>query len=124
MARAAGRAEVRGRILRRLRSTGRATVRELAAELGVSTVTVHRHLAELEREGVIARPRGAAQLLPRPARPSSDYADAAAARSSPRRLSRAGRWPFCHRQAEPSLSMAPRRACAWRARLRARSHRS
>jgi len=59
----ANRVETRGRILRHLRDTGRATVDDLAAALGVSTVTVHRHLATLEGEGVIARPRGGAQLL-------------------------------------------------------------
>lgn len=59
----ATRAEARHRILNRLRASGRATVHELAIELGVSPVTVHRYLAGLEREGVIARPRGAAQLL-------------------------------------------------------------
>lgn len=72
------RPEARSLILRRLRGTGRATVRELASELRVSTVTVHRHLAELETEGVIARPRGAAQLLHTPARASANYEDRAA----------------------------------------------
>ena len=62
---------MRGRILRRLRASGRTTVQELAAELGVSAVTVHRHLAGLEREGVIARPRGSAQLLDAVGAPSS-----------------------------------------------------
>ena len=53
----------RERILQRLRLSGSATVRELAEELGVSSVTVHRHLARLEGEGLIARPRGSARLL-------------------------------------------------------------
>ncbi len=74
----AGRDDVRGRITRRLRVTGRSTVRELADELGVSTVTVHRHLATMESEGLIARPRGAAQLLPASHSPSSDYVERAA----------------------------------------------
>lgn len=73
------RAEMRGRIVRRLQATGRATVHDLAAELGVSTVTVHRHLAGLEQEGVIARPRGAAQLLQTRDAASADYAARAAA---------------------------------------------
>ncbi len=53
----------RERILRRLRSGATAGVRELSEELGVSPVTVHRHLARLEAEGLIARPRGGARLL-------------------------------------------------------------
>jgi DeoR/GlpR family transcriptional regulator of sugar metabolism len=72
------RAEARRRILLRLRASGRALVRELAAELGVSPVTVHRHLAVLEREGVIARPRGAAQLLDSAFPAASAYAERAA----------------------------------------------
>lgn len=76
------RAEARARILRHLRSSGRATVDELATELGVSAVTVHRHLAGLEEEGVIARPRGAAQLLHTAAAASSAYADRAAAHTT------------------------------------------
>lgn len=72
------RVAARDHIVRRLRSSGRATVRELAAELGVSTVTVHRHLAHLEAEGVVARPRGAAQLLHAPLATSSSYAERAA----------------------------------------------
>ena len=39
------------------------SVRELAADLGVSAVTIHRYLARLEQEGLIARPRGGARLL-------------------------------------------------------------
>jgi DeoR/GlpR family transcriptional regulator of sugar metabolism len=53
----------RERILRRLRSGSTTSVRELSAELGVSPVTVHRHLAKLEADGLIARPRGGARLL-------------------------------------------------------------
>lgn len=53
----------RERILRRLRTGGTASVRDLAEELGVSPVTVHRHLARLESDGLIARPRGGARLL-------------------------------------------------------------
>lgn len=55
--------EGRERILHRLRANGSASVRELAGELGVSPVTVHRYLARLESEGLIARPRGGARLL-------------------------------------------------------------
>jgi DeoR/GlpR family transcriptional regulator of sugar metabolism len=55
--------EGRERILQRLRANGTASVRELAEELGVSPVTVHRHLARLATEGLIARPRGGARLL-------------------------------------------------------------
>jgi DeoR/GlpR family transcriptional regulator of sugar metabolism len=55
--------EGRERILQRLRANGSASVRALAEELGVSPVTVHRHLARLESEGLIARPRGGARLL-------------------------------------------------------------
>jgi DeoR/GlpR family transcriptional regulator of sugar metabolism len=52
----------RERVLRRLRADGSASVRDLAREMGVSTVTVHRYLAKLESEGVIARQRGGARL--------------------------------------------------------------
>ena len=52
----------RERILRKLRVGGSASVRELQEELGVSMVTVHRHLARLESEGLITRPRGGARL--------------------------------------------------------------
>ncbi len=65
----------RAHILRRLRSSGRATVKELAAELDVAAVTVHRHLAALEVEGLIARPRGGAQLLAPPDGMSAEYAE-------------------------------------------------
>lgn len=71
----APRAETRERILRRLRALGRVSISDLAAELGVSPVTVHRHLATLEGEGLISRPRGGAQLLPAAAVASSDYAN-------------------------------------------------
>jgi DeoR family fructose operon transcriptional repressor len=53
-------------------------VRDLAAELGVSAVTVHRHLAALERDGLIARPRGAAQLLDPAGAAATAYAERAA----------------------------------------------
>jgi DeoR/GlpR family transcriptional regulator of sugar metabolism len=53
----------RERILRRLRSGSTASIRELSEEIGVSPVTIHRHLAKLEAEGIIARPRGGARLL-------------------------------------------------------------
>ncbi len=53
----------RERILQLLRSSGSASVRELADDLGVSPVTIHRYLARLESDGLIARPRGGARLL-------------------------------------------------------------
>lgn len=71
--------EARALILRRLRGSGQATIQELAEELGVSPVTVHRHLARLEAEGVIARPRGGAQLLHSATAASLAYADRLAA---------------------------------------------
>ena len=43
---------------------GSASVSELAAQLGVSTMTVHRDLAELEQQSVIRRYRGGASALP------------------------------------------------------------
>lgn len=73
----ANRGEMRERILRRLRTSGRASVQELAVELGVSAVTIHRHLAGLEEDGVIARPRGAAQLLDSHAVTGSSFAERA-----------------------------------------------
>lgn len=53
----------RERILRRLRAGGTASVRELAEDLGVSPVTIHRYLSRLEHDGLISRPRGGARLL-------------------------------------------------------------
>jgi DeoR/GlpR family transcriptional regulator of sugar metabolism len=52
----------RERILRRLRTEGSASVRDLARDLGVSPVTVHRYLARLESDGLITRQRGGARL--------------------------------------------------------------
>jgi len=77
-----GAKRTRAHIMRRLRSSGCATVKELATELDVAAVTVHRHLAALEGEGLIARPRGGAQLLAPPDRRLSDYADRLAAQTA------------------------------------------
>src|SRR5579871_6079322 len=52
----------RDRILRRLRAEGSANVRDLARDLGVSPVTVHRYLSRLESDGLIIRQRGGARL--------------------------------------------------------------
>ena len=49
----------RARILQMLMSGTTAQIRDLAAELRVSLMTVHRDLAELEKEGLVRRLRGA-----------------------------------------------------------------
>ncbi len=49
----------RARILQILMSGTTAQIRDLAAELRVSLMTVHRDLAELEKEGLVRRLRGA-----------------------------------------------------------------
>ncbi|MBN8999182.1 MAG: DeoR/GlpR transcriptional regulator [Rhizobiales bacterium] len=49
----------RARILQTLMSGATAQIRDLADTLGVSLMTVHRDLAELEKEGLVRRLRGA-----------------------------------------------------------------
>lgn len=53
----------RAAILRRLGERGEVRVSELARELGVSTVTIHRDLCELERSQQLRRTRGGAIAL-------------------------------------------------------------
>jgi predicted transcriptional regulator len=43
---------------------GTVTVTELVERFGVSQMTVHRHLTELERQGVVRRFRGGASAQP------------------------------------------------------------
>ena len=57
----------RARILEQIQRSGGASVAELAAAHGVSTITVHRDLETLAREGLVERIRGGA-------RPSGDGA--------------------------------------------------
>ena len=49
----------RSRILQILMSGATVQIRDLAEQLGVSLMTVHRDLAELEKEGLVRRLRGA-----------------------------------------------------------------
>jgi DeoR family fructose operon transcriptional repressor len=63
----------RDRILQRLRTSGRVVIQDLATELDVSVVTIHRHLATLEEEGLIIRSRGVAQLFLPPGGAGTDY---------------------------------------------------
>jgi DeoR family transcriptional regulator of aga operon len=50
-------------ILRRVLEAGQASVEELAASLAVSTSTIRRDLAELEREGLLRRTHGGAASM-------------------------------------------------------------
>lgn len=56
----------RAAILRRLDERGEVRVSELAQELGVSAVTIHRDLGELERSRQLRRTRGGAVALSAP----------------------------------------------------------
>ncbi len=49
----------RAQILQTLMSGATAQIRELADDLGVSVMTIHRDLADLEKEGLVRRLRGA-----------------------------------------------------------------
>ena len=60
----------RARILERIEREGGASVGELAREYGVSTITVHRDLERLAREGLIERVHGGARRPGRPGRVS------------------------------------------------------
>lgn len=51
-------------IVRYVLEQGTVTVTELVERFGVSTMTVHRHLAELEHQGVVRRFRGGASAQP------------------------------------------------------------
>jgi DeoR/GlpR family transcriptional regulator of sugar metabolism len=53
----------REQILERIRRDGGVTVAELASDHGVSTITVHRDLAELAADGLIERVHGGARAL-------------------------------------------------------------
>jgi len=54
--------ERREKILERIRSTGRITIRKDAHQLGISNATIHRDLSELERLGLVKKVRGGAIL--------------------------------------------------------------
>jgi DeoR family fructose operon transcriptional repressor len=56
----------RARILERIQQVGGASLAELAAEHAVSTVTVHRDLEQLSREGLVVRFHGGARAAPAP----------------------------------------------------------
>ncbi|WP_144762717.1 DeoR/GlpR family DNA-binding transcription regulator [Curtobacterium sp. 9128] len=58
-------AERQNRIIRTLRSTGTASVQELADELSVSMATIRRDLEMLDRNGELVRTWGGAVLAPR-----------------------------------------------------------
>jgi DeoR/GlpR family transcriptional regulator of sugar metabolism len=53
----------RSQILERIRRDGGVTVADLATDHGVSTITVHRDLAELAADGLIERIHGGARAL-------------------------------------------------------------
>lgn len=57
-----GEQDRQGAILQYLQRRGTAQVTELAVQLGVSEVTIRRHLSELERQGAVARYHGGAIL--------------------------------------------------------------
>ncbi|GAB4084229.1 substrate-binding domain-containing protein [Myceligenerans cantabricum] len=57
-------AERRARLVQRLHDDGWARVGDLAADLGVTPVTVRRDIAQLADEGVLERVHGGARLVP------------------------------------------------------------
>ena len=59
----------RARILERIQQAGGASLAELAAEHAVSTITVHRDLEQLSRDGLVVRFHGGARAAPRPTAP-------------------------------------------------------
>lgn len=67
-------AERQQTIMEQLQRTGAVQVGRLAQELGVSEVTVRRHLAELERAGLLVRFHGGA-VLPQALVPEESYRD-------------------------------------------------
>ncbi len=56
----------RARILERIQQVGGASLAELAAEHAVSTITVHRDLEQLSRDGLVVRFHGGARAAPLP----------------------------------------------------------
>jgi DeoR family fructose operon transcriptional repressor len=56
----------RARILERIQQVGGASLAELAAEHAVSTITVHRDLEQLSREGLVVRFHGGARAASAP----------------------------------------------------------
>ncbi len=56
----------RARILERIQQVGGASLAELAAEHAVSTITVHRDLEQLSREGLVVRFHGGARAATAP----------------------------------------------------------
>jgi DeoR family fructose operon transcriptional repressor len=61
----------RARILERIQQVGGASLAELAAEHAVSTITVHRDLEQLSREGLVVRFHGGARAAVVPDDPGS-----------------------------------------------------
>jgi DeoR family fructose operon transcriptional repressor len=57
----------RARILERIQRVGGASLAELAAEHAVSTITVHRDLEQLSRDGLVVRFHGGARAVGAPA---------------------------------------------------------
>src|SRR5437773_10151851 len=56
----------RDRLLAALRSNGRASVADLAADLGVTAATIRRDLQQLATQGRLVRTYGGAALMDRP----------------------------------------------------------
>ena len=59
--------ERRARILEHIQQVGGASLAELAREHAVSTITVHRDLEQLSRQGLVVRFHGGARAAPAPA---------------------------------------------------------
>ena len=64
----------RARILERIQRLGGASLAELAAEHAVSTITVHRDLEQLSREGLVVRFHGGARAAGASAEPRAETA--------------------------------------------------
>jgi DeoR/GlpR family transcriptional regulator of sugar metabolism len=64
----------RARILERIQRDGGASVRELAREYGVSSITVHRDLERLAADGLIERVHGGARPTGSPPQVATDWA--------------------------------------------------
>ena len=64
----------RARILERIQRLGGASLAELAAEHAVSTITVHRDLEQLSREGLVVRFHGGARAAGASGEPRAETA--------------------------------------------------
>ena len=106
----------RQQILERIQRDGGVSVADLARDLTVSSITVHRDLEQLSREGLVERVHGGARSLPGAGPADRDPADrlGAARGGQPRREGDDRRATRRARSARARRSSSTRRRPAWR----------